>query len=300
VPAGASQQFTIVVHVSPSAADGSTLSNPATVTTTTPQLTTQNDSATETTGVSTRADLVTAITGKPNPVAPGARITYDLVLGNAGAVDAHDVTITDTPGAGASLVSLAQVGGPQFACADGACTIANLPSRTIARFTVVARTDPASGGTFVLNTAAALTSTPETSTANNDATAAVAVARIGPDLAFRYAVHPRVVRQGSLALITIKVVNKGNAPATAVTLTETLPRRLGYVGKKAANASCRLRRPRLVCSLHTIKAHATRTVKVTVLAARVGRLKVRAVASSGQPDLNAANNAMTARIRVRR
>jgi uncharacterized repeat protein (TIGR01451 family) len=152
----------------------------------------------------------------------------------------------------------------------------------------------------VFNSVGSVTSTPETTTANNSTFAAVSVARIGPDLGFRFSTRPRVVKKGKTSLVTFKVVNRGNAPATGVTLTETLSRRLGYVRAKASRASCRSRRPRVICSLRTIKPGATKTVKLTVLAAKRGRVKIKAAAKGREPDLNAANNAATARIRIRR
>src|SRR5207237_7364968 len=106
------QTFTLVVHTSASAVNGSTLSNTATVSATTPDNNGNNNSDTETTLVATSADLSVTKTDAPDPVTAGTNLTYTITVSNAGSSDAQGVSLTDAVPAGTTFVSASQTGGP--------------------------------------------------------------------------------------------------------------------------------------------------------------------------------------------
>ena len=70
-----------------------------------------NDSDTETTTVSTSADLSIAKSDSVDPVVAGTNFTYTLIVTNAGPSDATSVAVTDTLPAGVSYVSGTVSGG---------------------------------------------------------------------------------------------------------------------------------------------------------------------------------------------
>jgi uncharacterized repeat protein (TIGR01451 family) len=102
--AGASQTFTLVVKVASSAANGSTISNTASATTTTTDPTPGNDSATAETVVNTSADL--SVTKDATTQASGGdNVTYTINAENLGPSDNAGFTVTDQLPAGTTFVS---------------------------------------------------------------------------------------------------------------------------------------------------------------------------------------------------
>src|SRR6185436_10680701 len=89
---GAAPAITINVTAPGSAA---TLSNTATVTTTSIDANAANNSDTEGTTVTAAADLSITKSDSADPVAPGATITYTLAVANAGPSAASSLTVTD-------------------------------------------------------------------------------------------------------------------------------------------------------------------------------------------------------------
>jgi len=95
--AGANSTFTLVVAVSPSLANGTVLSNTATVSSaTTPDSSIGNNSATATTTVSNSADLAITKADGVTTATPGGSVTYTLVATNNGPNAAPGATVADT------------------------------------------------------------------------------------------------------------------------------------------------------------------------------------------------------------
>src|SRR5439155_1290378 len=103
--AGASRTVTIVAMISPSVADGSTLTDSATATSTTSDPNAGDNTATFDTTVATSADLAITKTESPNPGTVNNPITYTLVVHDNGPSDAQSVTVTDSLPAGVTFVS---------------------------------------------------------------------------------------------------------------------------------------------------------------------------------------------------
>ena len=82
--AGVSANFTMVVAVDAAVADGTVISNTATITSATTDPTPVNNSDTETTTVQTQADLAVTKVDTPDPVFPGQNITYTIHFQNNG------------------------------------------------------------------------------------------------------------------------------------------------------------------------------------------------------------------------
>src|SRR5207244_6855171 len=97
VAVGASTTFTIVVTVNSNVADGTLLSNSATVSATEPDPVTTNNTASATTTVQNRADLSLAKSDGVTTVAAGTSTTYTITLTNNGpATEPAGVVIKDT------------------------------------------------------------------------------------------------------------------------------------------------------------------------------------------------------------
>ena len=173
--ANATAVFRLVVNVNASTAQGSTISNTATITATN-DTTTGNNSDTETTAVNAQADLQVSKTDNPDEVDPGANITYTITLTNAGSSNAQTVSFTDAIPAGTTFVSATQASGPAFTLitppAGGTGTFtgtaATLAAGATATFELVVMVDAtALPGTTISNTVTVTAATADPNLANN-------------------------------------------------------------------------------------------------------------------------------------
>src|SRR5207248_1026165 len=86
-------------------ASGTTISNTASVTSTSSDGTPGNNSATATTTVQTQADLAVTKSDSHDPVTAGTNLTYTINFVNNGPSDAQTVTVTDAVPANTTFVS---------------------------------------------------------------------------------------------------------------------------------------------------------------------------------------------------
>jgi len=130
-PSANSGNFTFVVLTDPGLADGSTITQPVSTSTTSPEANTVNNSASTTTAVIRRVDVgVVKTASDPGPdgaFAQGESVAYTLVISNNGPSRATNVVMTDTIPAGLSFTSVVP-GGPTCTQASGTvtCTYATM------------------------------------------------------------------------------------------------------------------------------------------------------------------------------
>ncbi|HEX8410119.1 MAG TPA: lamin tail domain-containing protein [Thermoanaerobaculia bacterium] len=223
-----SAAFNVTVAADAGLASGTVLSNTATVTSTTADPTTGNESDTETTTVATSADLLLSKTDTPDPVNAGSNISYQLTLTNNGPSNAATATFSDTLPAGTTFVSLSTTGS--WTCttpavgATGTVSCSN-PSFLVTAdfFTLVVKVDPTvATGTVLTNTATLSSATTDPNGANNSDTATTTVAT-SADLLLSKTDSPDPVNAGGNLSYTITLTNAGPSNASAATFTDTLP-----------------------------------------------------------------------------
>src|SRR5262245_28379627 len=115
--AGATATFILVVNVNSGTANGTILTNTATVSSGSSDPNAANNSDTETTTVQSgisAADLSLTKSDLPDPAAAGSNISYTMTVTNAGPSAAASVSLTDTLPANTTFVSLVQNSGPAF------------------------------------------------------------------------------------------------------------------------------------------------------------------------------------------
>ncbi|HEV3446703.1 MAG TPA: DUF4214 domain-containing protein, partial [Gemmataceae bacterium] len=182
--AGATDTITVVAKLISSAANGSTLTNSATVTSGTPDPNVANNAATFASTVSTSADLVITKTS-PGSVPPGILrgsiaeaegfpITYTIAVTNNGPSDSQAVVVTDMLPTGLIFNSASFSQGTTSQ--SGNTITANLG--TVASGATISGTivvTPTEDGT-IINTASVTSSTPDPNAQNNSATAQDSVA----------------------------------------------------------------------------------------------------------------------------
>lgn len=168
--ANASASLHITATVS--AANGTSISNTATVTSDAADPEPANDAATATLTVTNYADLsLTKTVNNPSPL-DGSTVVFTLTVTNLGPNDATGVSVSDSLPAGLTLSSSTGPG-----TYDGAAwTVGDLASGSSASLEIAAVVDPNSDGVTLANTASASAAEQDLNPANNSATATLTVA----------------------------------------------------------------------------------------------------------------------------
>ena len=176
--AGASASFTLVLHVSASTPDDTTLNNTATVSSATPDPNPANNSDTSSTGVNTQADLRVTKSASSASVAAAGNLTYTITVTNAGPSDAQGVTLSDLLPPGTTFVSFAPSSGfassTPIAGAGGTVT-ASAPSMLAGQTVTFQLVVQVGSGTSIFNTAEVAAATSDPNPANNSASSTTLV-----------------------------------------------------------------------------------------------------------------------------
>ncbi|MBW3577415.1 MAG: DUF11 domain-containing protein [Actinobacteria bacterium] len=229
--AGASSAITVTVRPEAAAVPGVT----NTVTVATPgDLDPDNDRASDPTTV---RQLLPGLTVEKRaeppggqPVAPGAELTYTIVVTSAGQATAHDVVLTDPFPAGTTALAVTldgvEVGDGAAALAAG-LPLGDLTPGTARTVTARVRLDPAAAGTLRnVATATATGVVPVTGTVSHPI---AVVAGGAPQLTLAKTASVAAAAPGDTVTFTITVANLGAATARQVALTDPTPAGLDYV-----------------------------------------------------------------------
>ncbi len=176
------------------------------------------------------ADLAITTTG-PTSVTAGTNATYTITLKNNGPNASQAVVLTDVIPTGSSLVSLSQTTGTDAFTISSLTAAANasIASGSSDSFTLIvnAPLTLAAGANFS-NQASVTSSTVDSNTSNNSATAVGSV--VGPSTDLIVSISgPASKSEGDTFDYTVTVTNSGSNPATSVVLTDTLGSGLRYV-----------------------------------------------------------------------
>lgn len=229
IPAGGSIDIVVNGRIDPATANGTNISNTATLT---PPAGLENNppvKAVVVTAVSREADLVIVKSGPANRTA-GQDITYQLLVTNNGISDVNNAVITDVMPAGVSIDNVTAVSTGNATAASPVITgntvsltgdIAGGPGNTIL-VTVKGTIDPGASGSMV-NTA---TVTPpadvkETVPANNTSSITTT---IDTDLGLQISKSaPATVNVKDKITYLIVVTNNGISDANGLTVTDAIP-----------------------------------------------------------------------------
>jgi uncharacterized repeat protein (TIGR01451 family) len=242
VASGHSDTFTLVVTAPSSLANGATFSDSASVSSSTSDPNTSNNSASVTGSITTSADLAVTNSG-PTSVTAGTNATYTITLTTNGPSNAQGVVLSDTLPTGAVFASMtAAAGNPDsftFAQSSGSVTetaTAAVASGHSDTFTlVVSAPSSLSNGAAFNDSASASSSTADPNTSNNSATVTGSIAT-SADLAVTNS-GPSSVLAGSNATYTITLTNNGPSDAQGVVLSDTLPTGGVFVSMTAATGN---------------------------------------------------------------
>jgi len=246
------------------------------------------------------ADLSVAKSGLPDPVFAGGTITYTITVTNAGPQPAVSASLTDALPAGTTFESLASPGG--WSCttpavgATGTVSCAN-PTLAVggAVFTLVVRVSTGVvGASTIVNTAVVSSATADPNPGNETASSTITVAA-SADLSITKA-DSGPVFPGSNVVYQIVVANAGPDAATGVSVTDTTPAGLTFVGN---SGDCTTAFP---CAFASLPAGQSRTITATFQVplgyAGADPIVNNAAVSAATPDPNGTNNAAMAQTPV--
>ncbi len=287
--AGAAAPGITVVVTAP--AQATSLSNSASVGSTTADPVPGNNSDSALTTVTASADLAVVKSGPPTVTASGS-VTYALVVTNNGPSDAASLTVTDTLPTG---VAFASASGTGWTCTNSgnvsvACTRPALATGTTAPTISVTVTAPAQSASLT-NKADVIAATPDPVPGNNSSSVTTSVAA-SADLSIAKSGPPTIGATGSLAY-TLVVANAGPSDAAGVTVTDLLPAGVTFVSASGGGWTCtNSGNVSVSCAQPLLAAGATAsTITVVVTApAQPTSLTNSASVTSGTPDPDPSNN----------
>jgi uncharacterized repeat protein (TIGR01451 family) len=257
--AGATKQIVVTAQVRSDVADGTVLSNAATVTTTSPDTGQRPDTDGSDVGVVARADLTItkSHSSGPDPVTPGGGASFDVVVRNLGPSDAQSpITVVDTVPPG---LVYGGSSGPWDCAADAAtpsgqrvtCTLSGglgvqagtaAPGLTIS---VVVRPDGSAAD--YTNSATVSTPTVETDYDNNTASDRLEVDQRADVLIVKS--HEGRVAVGEVAEFALAVANNGPSTARSIVVRDELPAGLTYVSAEGDGWACSASGSTVTCLL---------------------------------------------------
>ncbi len=289
----------VTALVGPGVPDGTTLTNTAEVSTSTPGDDPDDNADTATVGVLTDADLALAKSHLGGSAVAGEQVTFVLTASNNGPSDAQaTVRVVDTLPAEFTYLSST---GPWDCAASGQTVTCDLLAggllagesapdlQLVAQ--LAADTDP---GDYT-NRAVVSSPTNDTVPANNEATDQVPVVTEA-DLSVVKS-HAGDARVGDPLTFTLQVANAGPSQAVDVVVTDEVPAGLAFVSATGDGWTCDEAAGTLTCTLDAPLAAATDaapiTVETTVLPAGFPLVSNTAVVDSGTTERDPSDNTST-------
>jgi uncharacterized repeat protein (TIGR01451 family) len=300
-----SASFPVVMQVTAGTVHGTAINDTATVSSTTTDPNTANNSATaaDVVALSTDSDLIVTNTAAPTSVASGANVTYTQSVTNNGPAAATSVSFTQTTPPNTNFQSITAPTGwtctkpavgaaGTITCTDGS----NLALNATANFTLILQV--ASGtasGTSIAETPTATAGNIVPNLTTNSATATVIVANANSaDMAIVKTATPSpTVADGDTLTYSLAVTNNGPATATNVTVTDPLPSDVTWLQDSTTQGTCSQAGGTVTCLLGSMNSGATATVTILTLAGAPGTATNIATVSADQTDSNLANNTST-------
>jgi uncharacterized repeat protein (TIGR01451 family) len=306
VAGGASATVAVVLTRS----SAGTLSNQASVSSSTSDPNGANNSATASSQVNDpppppSADLSMSGSGAPDPALTGQDVTDTFTISNGSAQAAQSVVFTDAIPAGASYVSAApSQGSCSFSAGTVTCNLGTVAGNGSATVAVVVTRSAA--GTLS-NQASVSSSTADPNSSNNSATASSQVndpappgggGTGSPDLVITETATPAPANISQPLTFHITVRNVGTAGATGVQVTDVIPPNMQFVSATPSTGSCGESGGTVTCDLGDLAAGGAITVDVVVIPWALGPASDGASVRSNEVDANPADNSDSEPVRV--
>lgn len=179
-----------------------------------------NDTASESTTVTTHADLSISKNDSVDPVAAGAQLTYTITVANDGPSDAQNVRVTDTLPADVTLISTA--GCAEDPAAVPVCSLGTVAAGATAQYTMTVEVASSSALGSLINQASVASDTLDMDPSNDAVSEETAVIALA-DLAIEKTAEPNPVVSGTDLTYTVTVTNLGPSWSRSVVASDPLP-----------------------------------------------------------------------------
>jgi len=290
---GRSLTFRVVTRVAASVTADS-IANTATVESSTRAPDPTNNSDRETVPSGPEADLSVVKIPSVDRVVVGGQLFYTLLVRNDGPSDAQEVVVTDTAGAGLTLLSARGSQGASCSVSGGrvTCRLGTLAAGGSAQALVSARADQAGELT---NTATVDSTTEDPDPRDNRDESRVTgdpPPAVGPqpaDLEIVKSANRRSVLGSGLITYTLSVRNLGPGTATDVQVVDTPSLKVKVRSVRPSVGRCTTSAP-ISCALGTLRSGATATVRIVAQPQAAGTLRNSASVTGNEPDPRAENN----------
>jgi uncharacterized repeat protein (TIGR01451 family) len=245
-----------------------------------------------------QADLSVTKTDGQTTSVPGQAVTYTIVAGNAGPAAVTGATVSDIPPASIAGVTWTCVASAGSSCpGSGAGPLAasvNLLVNGTVTFTLTGTVAPDAIGSLV-NTAsiAAPGGVLDPAAANNSGTDTNTLTPRA-DIGIAITDSPDPVAQGAALTYALEATNLGPSTSPSMTITNTLPPGVAFVGSTPGSPTCTHAAGVVTCALGSALAPAASTsvtIQATVSPSATGTLVDTASVAGGATDPVAANDA---------
>jgi uncharacterized repeat protein (TIGR01451 family) len=299
IASGASETVAVVVTPALSTA-GTSLVNAGSVTSSTTDYDSSNDTATASLTVNPAADLHTTVVASPSSVHVGDGVDYLVTVKNEGGQSAASPSVSVDLPDGETVGTVTPSSGGTCGSGDPrTCTFGTLASGASVTIAVHVTTTLAGGGTAALSATASST-TYDPVSGNNTASDSATVAA-SADVQVTETRSPASVNPGSNATFTFTVKNNGPSTATGVVLTDDLPSGVTVQSiTPSGSGTCGTGNP-FTCTFASLASGASETVTVVVrpaLSTAGTTLTNPGSISTTTFDGNAANDTATASVDV--
>ncbi|HEX7155452.1 MAG TPA: hypothetical protein VF618_28560 [Thermoanaerobaculia bacterium] len=278
---GQSKTITAKFSVPAGTTAGTVITNNASVTSSTADPASADNSASATTTVTAPvADLRITKSG-PSSIQSGEQLVYTIDVKNLGPDAASNVIVTDATPAGVTFVEATGV------CTSFPCTIPSIAAgqtKTIAaKYAVPAS---ATTGTVITNTASVTSSSTDTDASNDSATVATTVTQKADLVLTKSA--PASAEEGDTILYTIQVANAGPGDALNVIVSDPTPAGLTFAGN---SGDCTTAFP---CNLGTLTPGSTKTISAQYVVGSATSITNTATVTTTSVDPDLASNTAVA------
>ncbi len=286
---GASRTLTFTVDLNNNA--GETLNNRVSTTSTAPDPNTTNNKYTEYTDIRPTIDLSLTQSDSADPAIAGSRLTYTLLVHNAGPATATGVKVTDTLPSGVTFYA-ATPGSTGTSTRQW--DVGNMSVGASKTITLVVTTNPGFAGT--LTNRARVTGVEEEVAPGNNAEDETTLMQPSVDLRLTKSDQPDPVTPGNDVTYTLVVTNDGPSVAQGIQVTDTLPAGVTFRSATPGYTGPNPLRWTIAQLIPTASKTLTLTVRVepTALEPLVNQASTSAAEHATVPDPVPANNSVSA------
>ncbi len=271
-----------------------TITNTATVSTSTIDPDDNNNSIIEQTLVSSEpiADLIVTKIDVEDPILEFENVTYTITVTNNGPNTAENVILTDNlPDSVSFITATSNQGDCTVSNGEITCSLGDLAKDDVVTVTIVGKAN-VSG--ILINNASVTSNTLEYDQSNNNAseqTTIIAVAKA--DLSATKIAAVDTVTGGENLTYNITVINNGPNTAENVVLSDNLPNEFKFVSGSGDQINCTESNGQVTCDLGNITNSDTVLVTLVVRTTTSGTIPNTVVVTSSTPDPLLNNNSST-------